>query len=92
MSTRTITYRVCDGCHRTDREPDPIVIVSSKTITQWADATKTLDVCQACDEAGKFICNLCARVHDDAHPCDALRRRMEEAELPVSGSRGQARL
>ncbi|MBO0863081.1 MAG: hypothetical protein J2P21_32220 [Chloracidobacterium sp.] len=78
MSLRTITYRVCDGCYCTDREPDPIEIVSTKTITQWADATKTLDLCKACYEAGKYICNLCASVHDDAHPCDAIRRRMED--------------
>jgi len=79
MSTRTITYKVCDGCLRNDRETNPVKIVSTKTFTQFCGPTKTIDICADCDEAGKFFCHLCFRVHDDDNLCDAILRRIERS-------------
>ena len=78
MSTRTITYRVCDGCHRKDIFPNGVEIVSTCEITVFCGPTKTLDLCSTCAEEDKYICRLCAAVHSDANPCDAQLRKIEE--------------
>lgn len=81
MATRTLTYKVCDGCFRTDiapGEPNPVEIIQTRTITQFCGPTKTLDICAECIDADKYICRLCAAVHSDANPCDAILRRIEE--------------
>jgi len=79
MATRTLTYKVCDGCFRTDRELSPVEIVSTVTVTQFCGPTKTVDLCVDCDEAGKFFCRQCFRVHSDDNPCDAILRRIERS-------------
>jgi hypothetical protein len=83
MATRNLTYKVCDGCYRTDlapQEPDPVEIVSTKTVTQFCGPTKTIDICADCDLAGKYYCRFCDRVHTDDNPCDGQLREIEAAE------------
>jgi hypothetical protein len=81
MATRTLTYKVCDGCHLNDAQPNPVEIVSTHTVPGVCGPDRTVDICADCDQAGKFFCHLCARVHDDDNPCDAILRRIERAEV-----------
>jgi hypothetical protein len=80
MATRTLTYKVCDGCFRNDREPNPVEIVSTTAAAGGFGPTKTVDLCSDCDEAGKYYCHLCKRVHADSNPCDAQLRRIADLE------------
>jgi hypothetical protein len=57
MATRTISYKVCDGCYRSNMIPGAAVeIVSTREVTQFCGPTKTVDICAECDEAGKYYC------------------------------------
>jgi hypothetical protein len=69
MTTRTITFKVCDGCRR-NTYADGIEIVKSQPRWDYPDAP-TIDICSECADT-KFICRWCKGVHDDAHPCDEM--------------------
>ena len=80
MATRTITYKTCDGCFRSDLiAADGCEIVQTREVTVFCGPTKTLDICADCVDADKYICRLCANVHSDGNPCDAQLRAIEEA-------------
>jgi len=78
MGRRTITYTTCDSCFRVAGTSNGVEIVASRTVTTLFGGSRTIDICADCDEAGKFFCKLCERIHDDDHPCEAILRRIEE--------------
>jgi len=77
MSTRTRTVIECDGCGRTDVH-DHIRIVGSREVgTQmWP---KTVHICADCKAQGRYICELCGKVHSDDYPCREQIRAREQA-------------
>jgi hypothetical protein len=78
MATRTFNYKECDGCHRSERHHE-LEFASSRVVHNVFGPARTVDICADCDDAGKFFCHLCARVHDDDNPCDAILRRIESS-------------
>ena len=80
MATRTFNYKECDGCHRSERHHE-LEFASSRVVHNVFGQAKTVDICYDCDDAGKFFCHLCAKVHDDDNPCDAILRRTESAAI-----------
>jgi hypothetical protein len=70
MSKVTVTYRVCDGCRRNERDDD-IEIVKSRSRSQLADFDMgTIDICNQCEDADHYICQYCRGVHSDDNPCE----------------------
>ena len=67
MSTRIITYHVCDGCHK-DTLHDDIEIVQSKRKYQWR-GSPTIDLCNECYERDRYICTRCKSVHEGNYCC-----------------------
>lgn len=79
MSHFAITITRCDGCGKTDHD-DRVRIVKTLNRHNWPD-TATVDICEDCQSSGKFICHSCRRVHDDSHPCEAMKRKIAEGAL-----------
>lgn len=89
MSTIRVSYRTCNGCNRGEHQDEPIEIVESRPYNEWAETRsdgrpidlweRTIDLCFLCQERGRYICRDCRSVHDDEHPCDAVRARQAEA-------------
>lgn len=79
MATRTITYRACDGCFRSELHND-IEIFESEPLYRWSSDGRTVDICEQCYHEDKFICRLCRSVHDgsDDGMCEAMRRLSSE--------------
>jgi len=69
MTTRTLTFKVCDGCLR-DTYHDGVEIVKSKPKWEY-DGAPTVDICSECADT-MFICRWCHGVHDDMHPCEEM--------------------
>lgn len=86
MSTRTITitYKICDGCGRSNREGG-LPFAASRPRYGWQEFGITLDICEDCATEDKYICRLCNAVHDDAHPCEKMRLELEQAETDIEG-------
>ncbi len=80
MGRRTVTYTTCDSCFRVAGIGNGVEIVSSRTVSTLFGGSRTIDICAECDEAGKYYCRLCARVHADDNPCDAQLREIERTE------------
>jgi hypothetical protein len=69
MSKRTVTFKVCDGCHHNDYN-DGIEIVHSLNRYHTAEfGDDTLDLCGACDERGRYLCRICRTVHEEDQQC-----------------------
>ena len=71
MTTRTVTYKTCNGCGNSTL--DGAEIVKSYSRWEYDPDAQTIDVCADCDADGKFICRYCNEVHNDYHPCEALQ-------------------
>lgn len=82
MSTRTITFKTCNGCNR-DTLFDNIIIIKSQSYfaIPMPTSNPTIDLCDLCDREGKYICRHCRQVHDDDHPCPRVKELMEQAEI-----------
>lgn len=82
MSTRTITFQTCNGCDR-DTLFDGVTIIKSMPYfaIHMPTSNPTIDICNHCDRAGKYICRHCRQVHDDDHPCQRVMELMAQAEL-----------
>lgn len=80
MGRRTITYTTCDSCFRVAGTGADVEIVSSQTVSTLFGGTRTIDICAECDEAGKYYCRLCERIHTDDNPCEAQLAEIERAE------------
>jgi hypothetical protein len=80
MGRRTVTYTTCDSCFRVAGIGNDVEIVKTQTVPTIFGSPRTIDICAECDEAGKYYCRLCDRVHTDDDPCDAQLRELERAE------------
>jgi hypothetical protein len=80
MGRRTVTYITCDSCFRVAGIGNDVEIVKTQTVTTLFGGSRTIDICADCDEAGKYYCRLCERIHTDGNPCDAHLREIELAE------------
>ena len=70
MTTRTITFKRCDGCRR-DQIDGEIEIVQSRPRRAWTyPGDQTLDLCMDCLRDGKWICQRCGTVHDKGFACE----------------------
>ncbi len=79
MSRCTTTVVTCDGCGRNDIDDD-LEIVYSEYYDVLIKSDRTIDLCADCKREGRYyICRLCRTVHDDAHPCEGQRIRVEAA-------------
>lgn len=76
MSTHTITYRVCNHCHKSEYH-DGVEIVRS---VQRPGRRQTIDLCNECAEQEYYICNRCHTIHTDETICDALKTEVDLAQ------------
>jgi hypothetical protein len=84
MGRRTITFTTCDSCFRVAGIGADVEIVQTQTVTTLFGGSRTIDICSTCDEAGKYYCRLCERVHTDENPCDAQLREIEAANTEAN--------
>jgi hypothetical protein len=84
MSKRTITFQMCDGCLRNDRD-NGIEIVDTRPRTSDPEDKRTLDICRDCADVERYICLLCKSVHDDEHLCELGRLRLGFAQPTLTG-------
>lgn len=84
MSTRTLTYRVCNGCGKDEHDYEIEIVESVARGTTKFDPG-TLDLCYGCKEEGKLICKTCGIVHADKSECDFLKALEQARE--ASGKR-----
>jgi len=79
MSTQRIAITECDGCGRTDVRDHIRIVGSSEVGTRmWP---KTVHICRDCKAQGRYICELCDRVHSDEYPCREQLRAREMEQL-----------
>lgn len=57
------TIIICDGCGR-----------QNKIIDSLGEGESQVDLCELCDEQGRFICRDCAKVHSDQWRCPQYRQ------------------
>jgi len=77
MTTRRLNAIECDGCGCTDLD-DHIRIAGSKEVgtRMWP---KTVHICADCKKQGRYICELCNKVHSNDYPCREQIRLREMA-------------
>jgi hypothetical protein len=80
MGRRTVTYTTCDSCFRVAGIGNDVEIVKTQTVPTLFGSLRAIDICADCDQAGKYYCRLCERIHSDDTPCDAQLREIELAE------------
>lgn len=69
MSKRTMTFKVCDACHHNDYA-DGIEIVQSINRYQTCEfGDGSIDLCNECDELGRYLCRRCRQVHEEDEGC-----------------------
>lgn len=78
MATRRITLRICDGCHRNDRDGalEFTAYPLRWPVTDYFGA-QTIDICVTCDKAGWCFCDRCRKTHQSKCPL-AMRDCEEE--------------
>ena len=77
MSTHAKAVTECDGCGRTDDDHAKIVGSSEVGTRMWP---RTLHICADCKKQGRYICELCNKVHSDDYPCREQIRLREMAQ------------
>jgi hypothetical protein len=89
MATRTVTYKRCDGCHKSDLF-DGAEFGQSRHKHDEPEFN-TIDICVECEELERYICRLCWRVHDDDNSCEWVMREQQRwatyAQKQVKGAR-----
>lgn len=85
MSHYRITVRRCNGCGNTDMDGAEIVQTELRYESAYDSdedvlGGPTVDICADCAAQDRYICRLCKKVHDDAHPCEEQQILVEQAE------------
>jgi hypothetical protein len=78
MATRSISFKVCDGCSRSDLFDDVEIVNSARKRPYLDNDYGTLDICHICAGADLYICNRCHAIHGDDNPCAAQLREIGE--------------